>query len=129
MGIFSKRPQHPLAGLTARDLRRGTTIGLVNVEPDFVTYARENGTRVPRMGHEAPIALVLEGNRVLAYYDADLVGEINPDYVPWYVDEFRTLQSRKQFGRTVIYVKPEGAKSPHSVALNWGTGAFDGGIL
>jgi hypothetical protein len=129
MGLFSKKPKHPLAGLTARKLKEGTTIPLVNVEPGFVDYVRGAKPKQPRLGHEAPIALVKAGNRVLAYYDDALVGEMDPDCVPWYADEFDALARRNQFGATSVFIKPAGAKSPHCVCLNWGVGAFGGGIL
>jgi len=129
MGLFNRKPAHPLAGLQARDLRQGTTIALVDVDQGFVDYARENRPKVPRLGHEAPIALVLQGSDVIAYYDDLKVGRMDPSMVDLYRAEFAQLARARMFGRTVAYIKPAGAKSPHAVALNWGQGAIDGGIL
>jgi hypothetical protein len=129
MGIFGRKQRHPLAGLDAYDLKQGTTIALVDVEPAFIDYARANRPKKPRLGHESPIALVLSGDDVVAYYDDLRVGRMDPSMVGLYRSEFDQLARAKRFGRTVIYVKPEGAKSPHAVALNWGVGAFEGGIL
>lgn len=129
MGLFGTKMKHPLAGLTARDLRQGTQIALVDVEPDFVEFVRSTKPRQPRLGHEAPIALVLQGSDVVAYYDDQRIGRMNPDFVPYYAEEFATLARRKQFGRTSVFIKWDGSKSPHTVGLNWGLGAVDGGIL
>lgn len=129
MGLFSKKTAHPLNGLKPYQLKQGTQIPLVDVEPGFVEYVREAKPRQPRLGHEAPIALVYRDGRVLAYYDDALIGEMKPEMVSLYADEFATLASRKQFGSTTVFIKPTGAKSAHSISLNWGRGAYGGGIL
>lgn len=129
MGLFKSKARHPLEGLEAYDLREGTQVPLANVEPGFVEFIRSTRERQPRIGHEAPIALVLRGADVVAYWDDQVVGRMDPAMVGNYRDEFATLEKRKKFGRTVVFIKPEGAKSPHSVSLNWGLGAVDGGIL
>lgn len=130
MGLFKTKVRHPLAGLEARELRRGTQIPMVDVEPDFVAFARETKPRVPRLGHESPIALVMVGGEVVAYYDDQRIGRMDPRFVDYYADEFATLQRRKQYGQTVVYIKPEGSNAPHAIGLNRGTGAIvDGGIL
>lgn len=129
MGLFGKKTAHPLSGLTAYKLKEGTQIPLINVEPGFVEYVRGAKPRQPRLGHEAPIALVYQDGRVLAYYDDALIGEMKPEMVSLYADEFATLASRKKFGSTSVFIKPTGAKSEHSISLNWGRGAYGGGIL
>lgn len=129
MGLFKTKTRHPLDGLTPRDLKQGTQIGLVDVDPGFIAFVRETKPRIPRLGHETVIALVPRGADVFAYYDDHLVGRLDPEATTYYADEFATLERRKQFGRTMIYIKPEGAKTPHSVGLNWGVGAQGGGIL
>lgn len=129
MGLFGKKVKHPLDGLQARDLKQGTTVALVDVDPTFIDYARENRPKVPRLGHEAPIALVLQGADVVAYYDDLKVGRMDPRMVDLYRAEFTQLTRARMYGRTMIYIKPASAKSPHAVALNWGVGAVDGGIL
>lgn len=128
MGWFT-RTRSPLAGLRPYELRRGTLIALVNVEPDFVEHIRETKPKQPRVGHEAPIALVKSGARILAYYDDQLVGEMDPEFVKFYAEEFDTLARRRHYGLTSIYIKPAKAKSPHAVGLNWGVGGYDGGVL
>lgn len=130
MGLFGKKKQaHPLEGLTAYELQRGTQVPLVDVEPGFVEYVRSAKPRQPRIGHEAPIALVYRDGQVLAYYDDALVGRMADKWPPMYADEFAVLTRRRQFGATSVYIKPEGAKSPHTVAINWDEGCRDGGIL
>jgi hypothetical protein len=129
MGLFGGKVKHPLAGLSPHALRQGTQIALVDVEPDFVAFVRETKPKVPRLGHEVPIALVKRGEQVLAFYDDQQVGTLSPDLLGYYADEFDALERRREYGLTVAYIKPEGAKSPHAAALNWGRGAVDGGIL
>ena len=129
MGWFGTKTRHPLAGLEPYDVRRGTQIPMVNVEPGFVQFIRETKEPKPRTGLESPIALIASGGRILAYYDDQLIGEMDPAMVPLYIDDMNTLARRKKFGRTVAYIKPEGFKTPHSLALNWGSGAVDGGLL
>ena len=129
MGLFKTKTRHPLDGLAPRALRRGTQIPHTEVNHDIIDYARDRRPRKPRLGHEAPIALVLQGDDVVAYYDDLRVGRMKPEMVGHYRADFERLRASKQFGRTVIYIKPEGAKMPHCVALNCGAGAFDGGIL
>lgn len=129
MGLFHQKPKHPLAGLEPYDVRRGTQVALVNVEPSFVEHVRENGVKKPRIGMEAPIAIIASGDRILAYSDDQLIGEMDPDMASLYIDEMRALSQRGMFGRTVVYIKPEGFKSAHALALNWGVRAVDGGII
>lgn len=129
MGLFGKKTRHPLEGLQAYDVRRGTGIPLVDVEPGFVEFVRSTTERKPKVGHEAPIALVLRGNDVVAYWDDQAVARMDPEMVGHYRDEFVTLEKRKKFARTVVLIRAEGMKSPHAVSLNWGLGAYDGGIL
>lgn len=129
MGLFKAKTRHPLAGLTARTLKQGTQIPLIEVEPDFIDFVRQTKPRQPKLGHEAPIALVAQGSDVIAYYDDHRIGRMDPRAASYYADEFATLTRRKQFGATTVFIKPEGAKSPHAISLNWGRGAVGGGIL
>lgn len=129
MGWFRTKTTHPLAGLEPYDVRQGTQIPLVNVEPGFVQFIRETKVPTPRLGLESPIAIIASGDRILAYYDDQLIGEMDPSMVPLYIDDMNTLARRKKFGRTVVYIKPEGFKTPHSLGLNWGSGGYDGGLL
>lgn len=129
MGLFRTKTKHPLAGLEPYDVRQGTQIPLVNVEPGFVQFIRETKVPTPRLGLESPIAIIASGDRILAYYDDQLIGEMDPSMVPLYIDDMNTLARRKKFGRTVVYIKPEGFKTPHSLGLNWGSGGYDGGLL
>lgn len=127
MGFFGKKSL--LSGLTPRQLREGTQVPLVDVEPGFVDYIRSTKLRIPNFGHEAPVALLLRGSEVVAVWDDTQVGKIMPSMVDMYIEEFRKLQTRKQYGLTSVFIKPKGFKSSHSVSLNWGTGAIGGGIL
>lgn len=127
MGWFSRTPQ--LAG-KPRQLRQGTLIPLVDVEPGFVDWARQAKPRQKRVGHVVTVRVDLVGNDVqVRAGDGTVVARMDPQCVGWYVDDFRTLQQRGEYGVTEACIKPEGAKSPHALALNWGAGAVDGGIL
>lgn len=129
MGLFGKKTRHPLEGLQAYDVRRGTGIPLVDVEPGFVEFVRSTTERKPKVGHEAPIALVLRGNDVVAYWDDQAVARMDPEMVGYYRDEFVQLAKHKRYARTDVIIRAESMKSPHAVSLNWGLGAYDGGIL
>lgn len=129
MGLFNRKPRHPLDGLEPYDVRQGTGIALTDVDSDFVEHVRSTSERKPQIGYEAPIALVLNGSDVLAYSGDQVVGRMEPEMVGHYYDEFVQLQKHKRYARTDALIRAKGMKSPHAVSLNWGLGAYDGGIL
>jgi len=126
MGIFGKKQQQVIEVVP---LKRGTSIALVDVAPAFVEQARSNYPREPRVGHRVPVALMSDGRDIYVYADGQKVGRIDPNIAHLYLNEFGLLEARGQAGGTDALIKWEGSKSPHSVDLNWGVNAVDGGIL
>lgn len=127
MGLFNREPKLPTK---MRELRQGTEIPLVDVDPGFVDWARSNKPREPRIGHVVKVRVDLVNQEIqVRAGDGSVVGRMDPKFVPLYIEEFNTLRSRGQYGVTDAHVKWDGSKSAHSLALNWGVGAFDGGVL
>lgn len=127
MGLFSRKPR---LGTTPRELRQGTTIPVVDVDPGFIEWARANKPREPRVGHVVRVRVDLVGPNIeVRAGDGSVVARMDPSMVDLYVGEFAKLRDRGQYGVTDMYVKWEGSKSRHALALNWGVGAFDGGVL
>jgi hypothetical protein len=110
-------------------LKQGTQIQMADVDPEFVERARANYPRKPQLGHVVPVAVGLAGGKIVVWFDGHQVAQMHPDAQPMYMDEFRTLTNRGQVGLTDAYIKAKDMKSAHSLALNWGRGAYDGGIL
>ena len=123
MGLFKK--SHPMDGLSAHPLRQGwgerSGLALIDVDPAFIEYARTK-PQIPKRGHVVHIALILSGNDVLAFYDNQHVGRLDPDKAKEYIPEFRTLAARKKFGLTFAGIRPAGAKSSHYVDLYYPKG-------
>lgn len=127
MGFFGTKTR--LAS-KPRQLRLGTEIPMVDVEPGWVEWARSEKPKTPRVGHVVTVRVDLVGDAVeVRAGGGGVVGRMDPKCVGWYLDEFRTMQTRGEYGVTEAYVKWDGSKSPHAIGLNWGVGAVDGGIL
>ena len=103
---------------------------MVNVPDQIITWARTNFPRVPKNGHELPVELTTQKNNILVTYQGQYIGTLDPKFNDYYWKDINGLTVLGQYGTTTAAVKWDGAKSPHCVFLNWGSGAaFDGGIL
>ena len=108
-------------------LKQGTQIPLINVSQHFIDRARSEYPRQPKIGHVVPVAVGLKQGRITIWFDGHPVAEMDLRCADWYMREFQTLANRGKLGWTDAYIKPEGWKSPHALALNWGKGAAHGG--
>lgn len=115
--------------MQVHDLRQGTQIPIVDVDPAWVVEVQANYPKQPRLGHEAPVLVGLRGQDIAVFSDGKRVGRMDPEMVDLYLGEFQLLAKLNRIGRTVAYVKPAGSKSAHALGLNWGVGAYDGGVL
>jgi hypothetical protein len=128
MGIFRKQAKQ--AAVEAVELRQGTQIPIVDVAPNFVEFVRTTVKRQPHVGHPVPVQVGIKGKDIAVYYGGERVARMEPAMVDLYVDEFRQLARLNRIGSTLANIKWDGAKTPHSLNLNYGTrAAFDGGIL
>lgn len=128
MGLFSRAPK-PQAATKVHELRQGTQIALVDVDEAWVEQARAAYPKQPRIGHEAPVLVGLQGKDIAVFSDGKRVARMKPEMVDLYAKEFDLLARCGYVGSTVAFVKPAGAKSPHALSLNWGVNAYDGGVL
>jgi hypothetical protein len=130
MGLFGKKAPAPTATLEAYELRRGTGIGMVDVDPQFIDWARANCEYVNNRGHKVTfVALVLDKGNIRVLHEGRQVGRMDPGLVDHYAEDLLWLQRHGKVGVTDAFVKKAGAKRPHELSLNWGRGAFDGGLL
>lgn len=139
MGIFGKKkaaqqssavPYNPLHNRQPHTLRQGTSIAMVNVPTEVISWARTNFPRVPKFGHEFQVELTTQKNDILVTYQGQYIGMIDPKFNKYYWRDINGLTIMGQYGVTTAAIKWNGSKSPHCVFLNWGSGAaFDGGIL
>lgn len=128
MGLFGGSKQRETVMDTVV-LKQGTQIPLTNVSPDFIQRARRDYPRQPKIGHVVPVAVGLKQGRITVWFDGHPVAEMGQRESAWYMDEFQALARRGKLGLTDAYIKWEGSKSPHALALNYGkNAAFGGGI-
>ena len=127
--LFAAAPQQETHKAEGWRLRQGTQIQITDVDPEFIETARANYPRKPQLGHVVPVAAGLADGKIVVWYDGRQVARLHPDAHKLYIDEFRTLTNRGQVGLTDAYIKAKDMKSAHALALNWGRGAHDGGIL
>jgi hypothetical protein len=127
MGWFGSKPKK--TSLKVIELRQGTQIPMEQVDETFIQYARDNAERVPSIGHVVPVYVGVNGNTIAVYHEGKKIGQMQQSMYANYADEFKRLQLLGCIGKTDAYVKWQGSKSPHSLALNWGVRANDGGVL
>jgi hypothetical protein len=127
MGLFGNKTK--ASNLEPRKLRQGTEVAMVDVDSEFVKYARTNVGKTPKLGHIMRVFVQAEKDNILVIHNSKVVGKMKPDMVRNYIGEVRALIGMGQIGWTEAAIKWEGSKSPHSLLLNWGSGAADGGIL
>lgn len=128
MGIFGKSKKAP--AWPVHELRRGTTIPMVDVDSTWVSEVRAAHPDSPRASHEVPVLVGLNGNDIAVYYDGKQVARMNPEMAQLYLREFQLLARLKRMGKTVALVRPEHVKTPHALSLNWSSNAaYDGGIV
>jgi len=129
MGLFSRK-QKAAPTMQVHELRQGTQIPMVDVDPTWVAEVQDNYEKQPRIGHVVPVLVGLRGGDIAVYADGKQVGRMKPDMVDLYAGEFQTLARLGRIGGTVAYVKPQGAKSPHALNLNYSErAAHDGGVI
>jgi hypothetical protein len=106
---------------TGHPLVQGTRIALVDVDEALVAEIRESTPREPQVGHVVDVAMQLDSKGdIWAYLKGGFpLGRLDPDLAHLYKDQFRELNARNEFGTTQAQVKWDGAKSSHTVALNW----------
>ena len=129
MGLFGRAKTSSQTFETAVPLRQGTFIPLANVSDDFVEYARANYPREPKVGHLVPVLCGWQSGHIFVWHDGKQVAEMDSRSVSMYEPEFVSLAKAGKVGSTQAAIKWAGSKSPHSLALNWGAAAYDGGIL
>jgi hypothetical protein len=128
MGWFSSKPK-AAPTLPVHELQQGTQIPMVDVDPAWVAEVQATYPKNPRVGHEAPVLVALRGQDIAVFSGGKQVGRMKPDMVELYVGEFQLLAKLKRIGSTVAYVKPVGSTSAHTLGLNYGVRAQDGGVL
>ena len=127
MGLFSSKPKAPTG--VPHPLKQGTQISMVDVDEQWVQWARSEKPKEPRMGHRCGVGLWAQGNDIFVLAgDGGTVGRMNPKMADLYLPELLRLQQRGRIGTTDAYVKWEGSKGAHSISLNWGQRAVGGGI-
>ena len=129
VGIFGRAKTASELVVTSVPLRQGTFIALANVNGDFVEWARANYPREPKLGHRVPVLCGWQSGGVVVWHDGKQVAEMDARFVPAYESEFLLLAKQGKVGSTEAAIKWAGSKSPHGLCLNWGAGAYDGGIL
>jgi hypothetical protein len=128
MGLFGKKPK--ASSLEPRKLRQGTQVAMVDVDSEFVEYARTHVGKTPKLGHIMRVFVQADKDNILVIHNSKVVGKMRPEMVRNYIGEVRALVGMGQIGWTEAAIKWEGSKSPHALLLNWGSGAADdGGIL
>ena len=138
MGLFGKKrteqqqpvmPHNPMKDRQPYKLRQGTSVAMVNVPDQVVTWARTNWPRVPKFGHEFPVELTTQKDKIVITHLGQYIGILDPNYNDNYWKDINGLTVLNQYGAATAAIKWDGAKSPHCVFLNWGRGAQDGGVL
>jgi hypothetical protein len=115
-----QRPASRVIEGKSRPLKTGTQVTLTDVDEALVAEIRASKPREPQVGHVVDVACMLDAKGdVWAYVDGVPLGRMDPDLVNMYREQFRTLFKRGEVGTTVAFVKWDGAKSPHSLSLNW----------
>lgn len=127
MGLFRRKQQTQTMRVVP--LRRGTRIPIVNVEQAFIDEARTQTQAIPRQGHVMPVHVGLAGKDIAIYHRGKRVAIMDKDAVDLYLGEFQRLSALKIIGATDAHITPAKLKSPHSIDLNWGVGANDGGVI
>lgn len=129
VGLFSSKrgPQES----TPHPLQQGTQIPMVDVNEEWVAWARAEKPREPRLGHRCGVALWAQGEDILVLAgNGGTVGRMSPKMADLYIPELLRLQKRGRIGTTDAFVKWEGSKSPHAISLNYSENAVVfGGIL
>ena len=126
MGLFSSKPKVPTG--IPRPLKQGTQIPMVDVDKDWVDWARANRPREPKIGHVIGVALWAQGQEILVLGgNGGTAGRIDPRIADLYIPELIRIQARGYIGTTDAFVKWEGSKTPHAVCLNWSERAASGG--
>lgn len=129
MGLFGRKNK-PAPTVQVHELRQGTQIPMVDVDQTWVAQVQATYAKQPRIGHVAPVLVGLRGHDIAVYSDGRQVGRMKPEMVDLYLGEFQTLARLGRIGSTVAYVKPQGAKSPHALCLNYSErAAHDGGVI
>ena len=130
MGLFSRKAK-ATPTMQVHELRRGTQIPMVDVDPAWIAEVQATYPKEPRIGHVAPVLVGLQGNDIAVYSNGRQVGRMKPNMVELYLGEFQTLARLRRMGSTDAFIKPAGAKSPHALSLNYGVRALtgDGGVL
>jgi hypothetical protein len=135
MGLFGKKKPTNLGAPRAKTrnpyrLRSGTQVPVTGISDLTAKWARETFERKPKLGHVFTVEVHLVGQDIVAIYQDKQVAIMHPDFKRYYIEDMRILSGRGQYGLTELAVKPVGAKSPHALLLNWGSGAaYDGGLL
>ena len=128
MGLFGSTKRGPQQS-TPHPLKQGTQIAIVDVNEEWVAWARAEKPREPRLGHRCGVALWAQGDDILVLAgNGGTVGRLSPRMADLYLPELLRLQKRGRIGTTDAFVKWEGSKSGHTVSLNWGERAVLGGI-
>jgi hypothetical protein len=128
MGLFRSKPK-AAPTMQVHELRQGTQIALVDVDEAWAEQVRNTYPKQPRLGHEAPVLVGLQGKDIAVFSNGRRVARMRPDMVELYLGEFQLLQRLNRIGSTVAFIRPAGAKTPHALNLNWGVRANDGGVL
>lgn len=111
-------------------LREGTQVKLVNVDEEFIAYARANYPKLPRVGHEIPVTVATDGAHINVFFGGRVVAQVEEQIATYYIDEFKLMRKVGYAGKTNALIKPATGKSSHAISLNWGEGAaYDGGII
>jgi hypothetical protein len=127
MGLFGNKRKTQTMRVVP--LRRGTRVPIVNVEQSFIDQARAETAPMPRQGHVVPVHVGLAGKDIAVYYKGQRVAVMDPGAVDLYIDEFQRLSALRIVGSTDAHITPAKLKSPHSIDLNWGVRANDGGVI
>jgi hypothetical protein len=127
MGLFGSKKKTQTMRVVP--LRRGTRVPIVNVEQSFIDQARAETAPMPRQGHVVPVHVGLAGKDIAVYYKGQRVAVMEPGAVDLYIDEFQRLSALRIVGSTDAHITPAKLKSPHSIDLNWGVRANDGGVI
>ena len=130
MGLFSRKPKPYRLPGSPWPLAQGTTIEIIDIDPEFIEWARNAPTQ-PRKGHVVAVALHLNGSDInVVTNDCVKVARLKPELAAYYVGEFGQLQRSNRYGVTEAWIRPATWKSPHVVALNYSEhAAVGGGIL
>lgn len=125
MGLFGGKTK----ATKPHKLKTGASVPMVDVDPDYITWVQQTKP-VGKHGHTATVRVELVGSDIVAMAgDGSVVARMDPANVRLYLDEFRTLQARGEYGVADIEVRPVGKKERVGLAINYDASCRDGGIL